>query len=524
MLQKSPPFLEAEYFVTSLLNFQVLLSLDSCKEIFFICYRMESENGVTVEEERIVSERTDVKESAKEELNADINGEGASNLKEASKQGTKSEGRASKAAANVSKSKISKHLKESGNLTGGNSKNSKVTKDKSNLRSAVPIYRNQRPVLSQSLSFPARRVHGDGLMKSIDEYPEKTALKHAQEKSTKIQAPSNGSVPSLSRLNHRNRRGSINLDSKPENTNGGGVTTRRTTLASFPSNRQAVPAKSGPGNVAAKSPSFSESADSKPITAALLSKEDDDAYSTTSATSRRTRISSGLGFTSRLEERSEKRKEFFSKLEEKIHAKEVERNNLQAKSKENHKAEIKQLRKSLTFKATPMPSFFKEPPPKVELKKIPTTRAISPKLGRHKSSVAATNNPSEADGSSFSPSLNQEQNGSTKRIQTNGNEDNVASKKAVKKSQPKLQSKEIIKAEEKPGKMKPKTRRVENLENPVEDACVGKPVETQNHLVNLPQCEDAVTVADEKNPAQNGGPIPSLANLEIMPRQVIVGG
>ena len=76
---------------------------------------MESESGVTVEEERIVSERTDVEESAieakKEERNADINGEGASNLKEASKQGTKSEGMASKAATNVSKSKISKPLK-----------------------------------------------------------------------------------------------------------------------------------------------------------------------------------------------------------------------------------------------------------------------------------------------------------------------------------------------------------------------------------------------------------------------------
>ena len=61
------------------------------------------------------------------------------------------------------------------------------------------------------------------------------------------------------------------------------------------------------------------------------------------------------------------------------------------------------------------------------------------------------------------------------------------------------------------------------MENPVEDACVGKPEETQNHLVNLPQCEDAVTVTDEKNPAQNG-PIPSLDNPEIMPRQVSVGG
>ena len=58
----------------------------------------------------------------------------------------------------------------------------------------------------------------------------------------------------------------------------------------------------------------------------------------------------------------------------------------------------------------------------------------------------------------------------------------------------------------------------------MEDACLGKPEENQNHPVNLPQCEDAVGVADELNPAQNGGPIPSLANPEIMPRQVTVGG
>ncbi|KAI3445220.1 hypothetical protein Pfo_001885 [Paulownia fortunei] len=85
-------------------------------------------------------------------------------------------------------------------------------------------------------------------------------------------------------------------------------------------------------------------------------------------------------------DRLERRKEFYTKLEQKHKALEKEKQEYEARTQEEEQAAIKQLRKSMVHKANPVPSFYHEgPPPKVELKKLPVTRAKSPNLTRRKS-------------------------------------------------------------------------------------------------------------------------------------------
>ncbi|PWA84423.1 TPX2, C-terminal domain-containing protein [Artemisia annua] len=320
----------------------------------------------------------------------------------------------SETCEDVSETKVTNLVEVTAN--GGTSKSKKVAKNGTN---ASLLARKPKSHLTQSLSIPAKPKNPESMITSVDGHPGK---------------PKGG----LSNGSAANRRASsgVKTTKEPGSTNGG-ASTRRATLDSVPSARVSLSKKSSNGSEDAPT-----SADP---TVATDGQHKHGVF----------------GFSSRLEERAEKRKEFFSKIEEKIHAKEAEKTNLQEKSKESQEAEIKQLRKTLMFKAAPMPKFYKEPPPKVDLKKIPTTRPKSPKLGRNKSNVAATSN-----GGAVTPEVSTNKTVATNVNTTNGGKDTVASKKPIRKSLSKTPS---SKTEVKPGKSKEKLVKAQVQEE--EKAC-----------------------------------------------------
>lgn len=393
---------------------------------------MESENGVPVEEEKIVVVENNM-DMSKEEENV------SEKKLNANEEPNVSVIETTELSQNVPKSKGSSQKKLA---TGGTTKNNKMVKDQASLRATAALTRSNKASQSQSLSFPSRGASSDVMRKSIDVYPKKSDAKEVKTKGVKNETSlSKGSSASSSNPSSRVASGGV---LKNANANGGVATSRRTTIAAGPSLRQSMSGKSlsANGNAKKATSEVSNDENKKPTKAALPVKEDEDARSTASSstTPRGQRRASTAGFSFRLEERAERRKEFLAKIEEKIQAKEEEKSNLQAKSKENQEAEIKQLRKSLTFKATPMPNFYKEPPQKVELRKIPTTRAVSPKLGRNKNSTSTTNS-SESGGSCFSPRLVKEQVKSPRALLSTRDKVTVASKgKPVETKKPIMKS------------------------------------------------------------------------------------
>ncbi|KAJ0241161.1 Protein WVD2-like 7 [Hirschfeldia incana] len=95
-------------------------------------------------------------------------------------------------------------------------------------------------------------------------------------------------------------------------------------------------------------------------------------------------------FRFKCSERAEKRKEFYTKLEEKIHAKKTETNKVQAKTQQKAEAEMKQFRKSLNFKATPMPSFYNTITRPVSRNKTEPSK-VAPSRPRSTTSASSTN-------------------------------------------------------------------------------------------------------------------------------------
>ncbi|KAK1384683.1 TPX2 domain-containing protein [Heracleum sosnowskyi] len=449
---------------------------------------MESEVGIQLDDGNVVVDKTVVgdqvldvtKEEGEEVFGGDGNSENAINAGE----GIGLSGGQVESSGTGLESKLSNR----GKFTGAIPKNRKTSVRLTNNK-ATKMDGKESQSLTQGQSFPAKELRANAISKSVDGYSTQSSSKHSGASTSKAEAPvSNGTAKSVS------RRASAGVSRNGESK---GAASASIKLASVPTVHQSESLKPvvRDGTATCPPPDGFSSADQPTKSDIMtLSSTEEDAHSLNSLNVAGGNYKSSTpGFSSRLEERAEKRREFFSKLEEKIHAKEVEKNNMQEKSKESQEAEIKTLRKSLKFKAAPLPSFYKEPPPKVELKKMPTTRAKSPKLGRRKSNSGARN--SVEDGSGLSPRVSKEHDTSTKILQVNYDNVSVSTKKPIRKSLPNLHPRESIyaKAEGKSGKLKQRETVAygEDMK-----AATNEEQESKTQSVNPPQLVD---VKPEKN-------------------------
>ena len=147
---------------------------------------------------------------------------------------------------------------------------------------------------------------------------------------------------------------------------------------------------------------------------------------------------------------------------------------------------------------------------------IPTTRPISPKLGRNKSSGGATHAKPESVTACVSPRVSNLQ----KKVHANGAKSTDTSQNPVKRSQSKLHTRDSVgcKSEEKSAKSKPKKKDVgaetetASAKEKQENRCLG-----QNSIESAEQ----VSVVEV---SQENGAIASTLTNETMPSEIVVGG